>query len=212
MFTLYMVSLFCFYDLAFFTVKHFRSQKITALATMLQEASLQKKDLDLELEELEAVAAMVMEEEEDNQGVPKRTLTAHSDTSRPSDSFSGSADGTSISRGGGDLSNSLHSQPSSNISPAPKDQPSTLFSTERKSGTFTSASEISEPLIQELGKNFSEELKISQEFKDKAESSYPGINNAATKTGDTLSGRTFLEINPSPNQLLVVQKQDDLCE
>ncbi|XP_074521458.1 protein SHQ1 homolog [Halichoeres trimaculatus] len=203
-------------------IQRVKTKKITALATMLQEAHLQKKDLDLELEELEEVATMVMEEEADKQEVLESTLIAHSDTSCTSDHLSQSSDGSKDSEAkgqdynasnqrGGELSNSLNSQPSTNVSPMARNLTGTLLSAERKMGTFTSASECSELLIQELGKKISEELKIYQRSTCAEESSCSVLNKTAANT-DTSSGKAFLDVSPSQNQLLVVQKQDDLDE
>ncbi|XP_065811042.1 protein SHQ1 homolog [Labrus bergylta] len=207
-------------------IQKVKSKRMTALAEILQNASLHKKDLDLELEELEDAAKMVMEEEFNKQGTLESSLVAHSDSrSCSSDCSSKSADdsndseaegqGCNKSNQGGELSkdNPLQPQPTSTVSPDPKVPQTLLFSAERKSDTLPSSSEDSRQLIQELGIRVADELKITQESSYKTLQNSSQLNNSAEKTDET-SGRsscgTFLEIDPCRNPLLVIQMKEDL--
>ncbi len=203
---------------------------MTALAVTLQKASLQKKDLELELEELEEAATMVAEEEEEEQGAS----VSHGDSSSSSsDSCSSSSESSDESveseaegqgctdsnegGGGGEISkdNPLQLQPTSAASPIPQEPTSTPFSAERKVDALPSASEGSRQLIQELGERVAEELKITQDSSYKAESNCSQSSSAAAKTEVTSGGSssgTFLELSPRRNPLLIVQTQEDLDE
>ncbi|CAJ1051266.1 protein SHQ1 homolog [Xyrichtys novacula] len=170
-------------------IQRVKSKKMTALATMLQKASLQKKDLELELEELEEAATMVVDEEDhDDKG------------SCSSDTCSESADGSKDSEDNGQGCNQSNQagSPSSKDNPL---QPQSSWTDSPVPQDFTnplpSACGSSKQLIQELETTVSVESKTPQDSSSKAE-------------GDSSSSRTFLEISPSRNQLLIVPKHEDL--
>uniref|UniRef100_UPI0037E7DF37 protein SHQ1 homolog isoform X2 n=1 Tax=Semicossyphus pulcher TaxID=241346 RepID=UPI0037E7DF37 len=65
-------------------IQRVKSKKMTALIAMLQQTSLQKKDLELELEELEEAATIVAEEEVDKrEGSHKNTLLSQEENGHP---------------------------------------------------------------------------------------------------------------------------------
>ncbi|XP_039653435.1 protein SHQ1 homolog isoform X1 [Perca fluviatilis] len=208
-------------------IQRVKSKKMSALAATLQKASLQKKDLELALEELEQAAAMVAEEEEGEQGASDCSSASSDSSSDSSDeSEESEAEGQGCTKsnqggggggggGGGEMSkdNPLQPQPSSAASPIPQEPTSTLFSAERKVDALPSASEGSRQLIQELGERVAEGLKISQGCIYEAERKCSQANNAAAKTEATSgrsSGGTLLEPSPRRNPLLIVQSQEDL--
>lgn len=102
-------------------------------------------------------------------------------------------------------------QPSSAASPTPQEPTSTLSSEEKKVDALPVASEGSRRLIQELGEQVAEELKISQDSSNKAEGNCSQPSSAAAK-GEATSGRsssgTLLEPSPRKNPLLIVQTQE----
>lgn len=201
---------------------------MAALAGTLQKASLLKKDLELELDELE-VAAMMVEEEE---GDSRSASTSHSDSSsESSDSSSSSSDSSDDSEeseaegldctnctdggggGGGETAkaNPLQLQPTF----IPKEPLSALTSVEGKPEAHHSASASVDcsQLIQELGERVSEELRISQPS-SQADRNGSQPPTAAASTGLVSGTRsvTFLEPSPRRNPLLIVQTQEDLDE
>lgn len=205
---------------------------MTALALTLQKASLQKKDLKLELEELEAAARMVAEDEEERGPSGSAAISCSDNSSTSSDSSSSSSgssssdeseesedDGESCTDtneggGGGELckDNPLQPQPRSAASPIPQEPRSTFSSSAqpaaRKVDTLPSAPVGPRQLIQELG-----ELKISQGSSDAAERSRSKPNGGAATTEVTCEGRsggTLLEPSPRINPLLIVQPQEEL--
>ncbi|XP_022600978.1 protein SHQ1 homolog isoform X1 [Seriola dumerili] len=219
-------------------IQRVKSKKVTAFAAMLQKASLQKKDLELELEELEDAATMVVEEEEEEgdkeQGASRSAAISRGDSSGASSdsscssSSSGSSDESEESEaegqvctesnqgggGGGETSkdNPLQPQPTSAASPIPQEPTSTVSSAERKVDALPSASEDTRQLIQELGERVVEELKISQDSSYKAGRERSQLSTAEAKAGATSgksSGGTFLELSPRRNPLLIVHTQDD---
>ncbi|XP_076601495.1 protein SHQ1 homolog [Chaetodon auriga] len=216
-------------------IQRVKSKKMTALAATLQKASVQKKDLELELEELEEAATMVAEEEEEEeeQGASASAAISHGDSSSASSDSSSSSSSSdssdeseeseaegqgctdSTEGGGGETSkdNPLQPRPSSAASPIPQEPMSALSSAEGNVDALPSASEGSRQLIQELGERVTEELKISQDSIYKAERSCSQPNSAAAKSEGT-SGRSssgiLLELeNPRRNPLLIVQTQED---
>ncbi|KAM7423171.1 hypothetical protein PAMA_010954 [Pampus argenteus] len=217
-------------------IQRVKSKKVTALAAALQKASLLKKDLELELEELEEAATIVAEEQEE-QGASKSApipcgdgSSASSDSSSSSDSSDeseeseaegqGCADSNQGGGAGGETFkyNPLESEPASAASPTPEEPTVTFLSSERKVGALPSASEGSRQLIQELGERVAEELRISQDslssYKAETNCSAQQLSSAAAPTEET-SGRssssgTFLELSPGRNPLLIIQTQEDL--
>ncbi|XP_053297408.1 protein SHQ1 homolog [Pleuronectes platessa] len=191
-------------------IQRVKSKKVTAFAAMLQKASLRKKDLELELEELEEAATMVAEEEEEEaeeQGAPKGASTSRGDSSSASSdsscSSSGSSDEseeseaegqgcTNSSRrggdggggGGGETSKDIPPLPqsTSTASPIPQEPTSTLLSAERKVNALPAASEGTRQLIEELGERVAEELNVSQGSSCKAERSCSQLSSTEAKT------------------------------
>lgn len=209
---------------------------MTALAVTLQKASLQKKDLELELEELEVAARMVAEDEEELGSSKSTPISCGDGSSASSDSSSSNssdeseeseAEGESCTDsneggggggGGGEMykDNPLQPQTSSAASPIPQEPTSTLSSVQsavRKVDTLPSAPVGSRQLIQELGERVAEELKISQGSSDEAERSCSQPNSAAAKTeraSEGSSSGTLLELSPRKNPLLIVRTQEEL--
>ena len=222
--TFFLFFVFCFFFCFsnFATLFLHRSKKMTALAVTLQKASLRKKDLKLDLEELEEAAKMVAEEEEEGEhGASKSTPISRGDSSSTSSdsSSSDSSDDseeseeegcTDSNQGGGGTSkdNPPQSHFSSAASPIPQEPTSSLISAQRRVDALPSASVGSRQLIQELG-----ELKISHDSSYKAERSCSEPSSAAATTQVT-SGRsssgTLLEPSPRRNPLLIVQTREDL--
>ncbi|CAI5688912.1 unnamed protein product [Oreochromis niloticus] len=208
-------------------IQRVKSKKVADLAATLEKATLQKNDLELEIDELEDAARIVAVEEE--QQASKRAPVSSDDSSSSSDSSSTSSDSSSESSseseeseaeedcteskeggGGGEMfkDNPPEPQPSSSVSPTP--QAPTSFSAEkRREDALHSASEGSRQLIQVLGERVAEELRISPD------SSHKGArqpSSAATETEGTSgrsSGGTLLEPSPRRNPLLIVQTQED---
>ncbi|XP_041836037.1 protein SHQ1 homolog isoform X2 [Melanotaenia boesemani] len=124
-------------------IQRVKSRKVTSLAATLRKTSLQKKDLELELDELENAAMMVVEEER-----------ASSDDSSSEESEAEGRGCSESSEGGGEETGKDHPlqhQATSLASVAPT---STLLTAERKVDAPPSGG--SRSLIQEL-----EELRVS---------------------------------------------------
>lgn len=199
---------------------------MTALGATMQKSSLQKNDLELDLEELEEAATMVAEEEEE-QGASKSAMISRTDSSTSSDSSSSSSSessseseeseaeeqGCTVSdEGGGETTKDSppQSQPTSAASPIPHEPTGTLFLVEKKAETLPSASGGCRQLIQELGERVAEELRISPDSSCKAERSCSQLSSAAPEaegTSGRSSGGTYLELSPRQNPLLIVQTQ-----
>uniref|UniRef100_A0A3Q4NBA8 Protein SHQ1 homolog n=2 Tax=Neolamprologus brichardi TaxID=32507 RepID=A0A3Q4NBA8_NEOBR len=207
-------------------IQRVKSKKVADLAATLEKATLQKTDLELEIDELEDAARIVAVEEE--QQASKRAPVSSDDSSSSSDSSSTSSDSSSESSseseeseaeedcteskegGGGEMfkDNPPEPQPSASVSPTPQ-SPTSFSAEKRREDALPSASEGSRQLIQVLGERVAEELRISPD------SSHKGArqpSSAATETEGT-SGRsgggTLLEPSPRRNPLLIVQTQQD---
>ncbi|KAM9859785.1 protein SHQ1 homolog isoform 1-T3 [Aulostomus maculatus] len=182
-------------------------KKVPALAATLLTASLQKKDLELELEELEEAAAIVAEEEQDGEGEEEQRASSgdSSNESSSSDSSEESeAEGRSRKEGGGTAKDCpLQLKPSSPSSPLPQAPTASFLSAERKDSVPLSASTGSRQLIQELGERVADELRISE---DVVSAAAVQIEGAAERS----SSRTLLEANPRRNPLLIVQSQEGI--
>ncbi|XP_071376231.1 protein SHQ1 homolog [Centroberyx affinis] len=179
-------------------IQRVKSRKVTALAGPLRKTSLRKKDLELELEELEEAAAMV-EEEEGEQGASSSGPASRGDSSSSSSSSSDDSSSSSSSSDSSDESEEseaegqgcahstegggggrggemfkanplLQPQPASRIPQEPPD--ALLTSAERKPDALPPASAGSSQLIQELGERVVEELWISQPQPQDRHSSY----------------------------------------
>ncbi|XP_035007936.2 protein SHQ1 homolog [Hippoglossus stenolepis] len=195
-------------------IQRVKSKKVTSFAAMLQKASLRKKDLELELEELEEAATMVAEEDEDEQeaeeqGAPKGASTSRGDSSSAfsdsSCSSSGSSDESEESEaegqgctdssrrggggGGGGVETSKDNpplpQPTSAASPIPQEPTSTLLSAERKVDALPAASESTRQLIEELGERVAEDLNVSEGSSCKVERSRSQLSSTEAKTEGT---------------------------
>ncbi|XP_034389481.1 protein SHQ1 homolog isoform X2 [Cyclopterus lumpus] len=201
-------------------IQRVKSKKMSALAVTLQKASLRKKDLELDLEELEEAATMVAgeEEEEEEEG---EAPTSHSDDSEASSGSSGDssdesekseAEGqscTASNEGGGGgtgtcKDNPLQPRTISAASPIPREPASALLSAESAADALPSASRDSCLLIQELGERVAEELTISPNSGcGQAESAHSRADGAAATFGGS-GGGTLLEPSPRRNPLLIV--------
>lgn len=208
-------------------IQRVKSKKVADLAATLEKATLQKNDLELEIDELEDAARIVAVEEE--QQASKRAPISSDDSSSSSDSSSTSSDSSSESSseseeseaeedcteskeggGGGEMfkDNPPEPQPSSSVSPTPQ-APTSFLAEKIREDALHSASEGSRQLIQVLGERVAEELRISPD------SSHKGArqpSSAATETEGTSgrsSGGTLLEPSPRRNPLLIVQTQED---
>ncbi|KAM6947165.1 protein SHQ1 homolog isoform 2-T2 [Lycodopsis pacificus] len=211
-------------------IQRVKSKKMSALAVTLQKASLRKKDLELELEELEEAATMVAEEEEEEEDEEEGAASdcapiSHSDGGGASSdgSSSDSSDESEESeaeeqsctesnegggggggRGGGRASkdNPPQPQPVSAASPIPQEPTSTP----------SSASQGSRLLIQELGERVAEELRISQDSEANGGAANGGAAKADATSGSRSTGSTLLEPSPRRNPLLIVGALEDRDE
>uniref|UniRef100_A0A1A8J221 Protein SHQ1 homolog n=1 Tax=Nothobranchius kuhntae TaxID=321403 RepID=A0A1A8J221_NOTKU len=180
-------------------IQRVKSKKVTALVSTLQKASLLKRDLKLELDELENAARMVMEEEQ-------QASSTCSDSSSDSSSEESVAEGRGCSEleekgGGGEMcrDSPLHPQPTSSASPIPQTRLRSVSSAERREAEPAGCRQ----LIQELG-----EMRVSAD--PAAESwSLQMSDAAAEETSGKGSSGTLLEPNPRKNPLLIVQPQED---
>ncbi|XP_053172198.1 protein SHQ1 homolog isoform X2 [Scomber japonicus] len=175
-------------------IQRVKSKKVTDLGATLKKASLLKKDLELELEELEEAATMVVEEQEEQEqeerqgayrsapipGGDSSSYSSDSSSSSSSDSSDESeesdAEGqgcTDSKKGGGGETfkdNPLQQHPTSTTaaaaspSPIPQEPTVTFLSAGSKVEALPSASESSRQLIQELGERVAEEMRISQDL------------------------------------------------
>ncbi|XP_010770314.1 protein SHQ1 homolog [Notothenia coriiceps] len=197
-------------------IQRVKSKKMSALAATLQKASLQKKDLELELEELEEAAKMVAEEESHSDS---SSSSSDSSSSSSSSSSSDSSDESEESEGegeGGEMSKDNPPQSQHTPAASPLPQQSTLLSAEDKVNALPSASEGSRQLIQELGERVTEELNISEDSTAEERTSSRANDGGATKTEATSarnsSSGILLEPSPRRNPLLIVHAQEDLTE
>ncbi|XP_015226435.1 PREDICTED: protein SHQ1 homolog isoform X2 [Cyprinodon variegatus] len=193
-------------------IQRVKSKKVMEMATMLQHASLQKEDLKLELDDLESAARMVAEEQRQDSGSSSSSSSSSSsdDTSSSSSSESeeSEAEGQGCSeskQGGGETckDNPSQPQPTSSSSPIPHTSSSSLSSSEnRKADASRSASQGCRQLIQELGDQMTEELRISADSSSEAA-------EAEEPSGRGGSGGTLLEPTTRRNPLLIVQTHQD---
>ncbi|XP_069020878.1 protein SHQ1 homolog [Embiotoca jacksoni] len=213
-------------------IQRVKSKKVASLAATLQKASLQKKDTELELDELEDAATMVVEEEEEEeeQGASESVAASRGDGSSASsdgssdlsgDSEESEAEGHGCTeskeggRGGAEAfkDNPPQPQPTSSVSPNPRATTSALLSAgKRKVDALPSAAQDSRQLIRELGRRVAEELRISPDSIHKADGRCSPPSSAAAKTGGASGGSssgTFLEPSPGRNPLLIIQTQEE---
>ncbi|XP_077385890.1 protein SHQ1 homolog [Festucalex cinctus] len=192
-------------------IQKIKSKKLSALATALQKVSIQKKDLDLDIEELEQAATMVVEEGED--GASEEASAYHSG-SRSSDSSTSEEDddeseaemeahAESRRGGGGESSKDSPLKPqhtSAVCASIPQERAATLLSAEGNVDILPQTPEGAGPLIQELG-----ELRISP---SSPEAERKHSQQSIESSGGSSSG-TLLESSPCRNPLLIIQKQED---
>ncbi|XP_033822539.2 protein SHQ1 homolog [Periophthalmus magnuspinnatus] len=196
-------------------IQRVKSKKVTALATALQKVSLEKKDLGLELEELEKAAFLVQEEENSAVVSHGNSSSTSSDSSGSSESEESESEGLDCADtheerggrgggGGGELRQ--HSPPFSNSTSCtiPRGSFNTPLTANKETGAQHTLAHGSRQLIQEL-----EELRITVETRSShsKQDAIPNTKSAASeKTGND---GNFLEVNPRKNPLYIVQ---DNCE
>ncbi|XP_077430190.1 protein SHQ1 homolog [Vanacampus margaritifer] len=193
-------------------IQKIKSKKLSALAAALQKASVQKKDLDLDIEELEEAASMVVEEED---GASEGASAYHS-SSRSSDSSTSEEDDESEAEGparaeprrggGGESSKDSPLKPQHTAAVCdsiPQERAATLLSAEGNVDILPQAPQGARALIQELG-----ELKISPELRGSPEAERKHLQQSIDSSGGSSSG-TLLESSPRRNPLLIIQKQED---
>eukprot|EP00066_Takifugu_rubripes_P007928 XP_003973782.1 PREDICTED: protein SHQ1 homolog isoform X2 [Takifugu rubripes] len=194
-------------------IQRVKSKKMAALTETLRKASLRKEDLDLELEELEAAAQMVAEDEEEA-GAGESGPVSSRDTSSSSSSADesgaseaeegGCADFSEEGGGGGGGETGRHNPlqpPHGSSGPPSLQEPSSSLVSAARTEDAPPASGGCRQLIQELGERVAEELKISQDSRRAAEGGGSPPHGA---TG------TLLEPSPRRNPLLIVTTQEDV--
>lgn len=192
-------------------IQRVRSKKLTALASALQKTPLEKKDLALELEELEKAAKLVQEEENLAVVSPgNSSCSASSDSSESSASEESECEGldstnTREEGGGGGLRQHSPPHPKSSSCTIPQESFNTPLTASKGTGAQPALSLSSRPLIQEL-----EELTITEETHS-SRSEQDAVSNkksgAGEKTGNAGNGtRNFLELSPRKNPLLIVHE------
>ncbi|KAJ8409240.1 hypothetical protein AAFF_G00234380 [Aldrovandia affinis] len=209
-------------------IQRVKTRKVTALAEPLRKASLQKPDLGLRLQELEATAAALVEkqrEEEDGKGrradgEPRRSLSGEesgSGSSSSSDSSEESQDSGAGGRGGGESGAGGPSQ----LRPGPPG-PATPPEEEEEGAARRAARPPARAaprlLIQELGERVEAGLSISEppEGTHSRSSGESGgdcagtLQPAAVQAGtNSAPPGTFLDVCPQKNPLLIVGSRGD---
>ncbi|XP_055017016.1 protein SHQ1 homolog isoform X2 [Boleophthalmus pectinirostris] len=193
-------------------IQRVKSKKVTALAGALQKTSLEKKDLGLELEELEKAAFLVQEEENSAVVSHGNSSSTSSDSSGSSESEESESEGLDCANtheergggGGGELRQ--HSPPlsSSTSCTIPRGSFNTPLTANKETSAQHTLAHSSRQLIQEL-----EELTITEETRSShsEQDAVPNTKSAASeKTGNA---GNFLEVNPRKNPLHIVQEN---CE
>ncbi|XP_031701508.1 protein SHQ1 homolog isoform X2 [Anarrhichthys ocellatus] len=208
-------------------IQRVKSKKMSALAVTLQKASLRKKDLELELEELEEAATMVADEEEEEdeeEGAASDCAPiSHSDSGGASSDSSSSdssdeseeseAEGQSCTEsnvgggGGGGGRRGGGGRASKDSPPQPQPVSAASHIPQEPTSTPSSASQGSSLLIQELGERVAEELRISQDSRANS-----GAVKADATSGSRSTGETLLEPSPRRNPLLIVGALEDRDE
>uniref|UniRef100_A0A3Q2XUJ3 Protein SHQ1 homolog n=1 Tax=Hippocampus comes TaxID=109280 RepID=A0A3Q2XUJ3_HIPCM len=193
-------------------IQKIKSKKLSALAAALQKVSLQKRDLDLDIEELEEAATMVLEEEDD----ASESASVHHSSNRSSDSSASGEDDESEAEGqagaesrrgeGGESSKDSPLKPphtSAVCAAIPLERAATRLSAENKVRILPQAPQGAAPLIQELG-----ELKISEEFRGGPEAEREPSQRSGAPSGGN-GGQTLFESSPRTNPLLIIPKGED---
>uniref|UniRef100_A0A6Q2X522 Protein SHQ1 homolog n=1 Tax=Esox lucius TaxID=8010 RepID=A0A6Q2X522_ESOLU len=201
-------------------IQRVKSKKVTALSDTLLKAPLRKRDLELDLEALEAAAALV-EEEEGGKGTRKTPQSPREEESDSADSGSDSSEESEDSEAEGqdcaDRTVEGGGQRASPIQPTP---PSPQSPGKGKPGPPSSAAPGPCQLIQELGERVEEGLWISAQPQGNRHSRSCDLGEAergcsrprTTMATDHIG--SFLELSPRRNPLLIVQTDtgDDLDE
>uniref|UniRef100_A0A672HSW2 Protein SHQ1 homolog n=1 Tax=Salarias fasciatus TaxID=181472 RepID=A0A672HSW2_SALFA len=169
-------------------IQRVKSKKVASLAEALRQASVQKKDLELELDELEHAATLVVEEEEEEESESDGSSEESEEDSTESDEGGGGGERAEASKDG-----PPQPQPPAHVSHVPQAPASAVLSEERSSAD---ASPGCRQLIRELGERVAQELRISPDC------------SGAQASGRTSCG-TLLEPSPPRNPLLIVQTQLD---
>lgn len=200
-------------------IQRVKSKRVTALATSLQNSSLLKRDLELELEELEKAAMMVQEEEEApsrsaavSHGNSRSNSGSSSDSSEPSESGESEAEGCTEAReeerggGGGEIRQHSPPQPTSTGYNIPWEHANTPLTAGKETGAQPTRSQDSPQLIQELW-----ELTITQEpHSSRVKQEDSSHSNSATAKSENAAGngssQTLIDLSPRKNPLLIVQE------
>lgn len=192
-------------------IQRVKSKKVTALASALQKTSLEKKDLALELEELEK-AAMLVQEEENLVAVSPGNSSSSSDTSESSESEESECEGLDYANtrgeegGGGRLRQHSPPHPNPGSCTIPQESLNTPLTASEETGAQPALAHSSRPLIQEL-----EELTITEETHSSHSDQDPVSNEESGvggKTGNAGNGTwNFLELSPRKNPLLFVHEK-----
>ncbi|XP_077582025.1 protein SHQ1 homolog [Stigmatopora nigra] len=202
-------------------IQKIKSKKLSALSAALQNVSIQKKDLDLELEELEKAAMLVAEEESraSESASESSDLSSDGSTSEDDDDDEEEEEGEeekdceageqarveSGRRGGEETFEDSPPKPqhtSAVYAPVPQEPAVTLLSAESNVDTLPRAEEGARLLIQDLG-----ELNISKELPGSSDPEETLSEENTTRSGGS-SNTTLLELSPCRHPLLIIQKQD----
>ncbi|CAN9512570.1 unnamed protein product [Ophioblennius macclurei] len=193
-------------------IQRVKSKKVAALAEALRNASLRKKDLDLELEELEHAASLVAgeeEEEEEEEDTASGTEESEEDEAESREGGGGGGGGKRV-----EASKDGPPQPqpppstSSSSSHLPRAPAGALLLSEEGSSSSSSGGGGADarpraPLIQELGERVERQLRISPDR----------CGATAAATAERTSGGNgcgnLLELEPRRNPLLIVRTEDD---
>ncbi|NXJ82122.1 SHQ1 protein, partial [Trogon melanurus] len=202
-----------------------KSKKLAALSESLQKTVLTKSDMGFELEELEAAAMLVQEEEAAGTGSARQLLSSESETSDSEESSSASSSETegsdsderesSASEDG--KINSLHSTLQEERTAPLTDcnglrqgtNTSTCEVTDEKSEVSLRSASVPGKLIEELGKQMHTAIRLSEQPEGLAAASrvlQEQEENSACEpdrfSKDTAGKGNFLEVSSKTNPLL----------
>lgn len=197
-------------------IQRVKSKKVTALASALQKTSLAKKDLALELEELEKAAKLVQDEENPSAVSPGNSSDgSSSDSCESSEGEESECEGLDSAserreRRGAGLRHHSPPQPDpdSYCTLPPQERLDTPLTASEETGAQPTRTLSSAPLIQEL-----EELTITEQTHSSSSSSEQDPvckeeSGVGGKTGNAGIGtRNFLEVSPRKNPLLFVHEE-----
>lgn len=196
-------------------IQRVKSKKVTALASALQKTSLKKKDLALELEELEKAALLVQEEENFAVVSPgnssSSSSSASSNSSESSESEESECEGlvsANSHKGGGGLRQHSPPHPYPGICTIPQERFNTPLTASEETGAQPALPHSSRPLIQELEKlTITEETHPSHRELDAISNPKAGAGEKTGNTGDSTGN--FLELSPRKNPLLIVRENSE---